>query len=208
MKRLILITAFFALASGCGDNNPSQNNSAETIHDERDGSTYRAVKMPNGTVWTAQNLNIKIGNSWCYRDSNTYCNKYGRLYDWETARMACPEGWHLPNVVEWWDLAVAVGGYDIAGKKLKAKKGWYDYRQASGVGGNGTDNYGFSALPGGYRTSGGGFYNTDSTGYWWVGEKFGSDRAYIRAMNSRFDNLGEADYPLNSGLSVRCIKDQ
>jgi uncharacterized protein (TIGR02145 family) len=42
----------------------------------------------------AENLNYQpeTGKSWCYNDSDSYCEKYGRLYDWEAAMKVCPAG--------------------------------------------------------------------------------------------------------------------
>jgi len=71
-----------------------------TLIDKRDGQKYR----------TAQNMNYKINSSWCYNDSDSYCKKYGRLYDWNTANKACPAGWHLPSRSEWDALVNAAGG--------------------------------------------------------------------------------------------------
>jgi len=201
MKRLLLLTALFALVSGCGDGNPSQNNAAETIRDERDGSTYRAVKMPNGTVWTAQNLNYDVDGSWAYCDDEANAAIYGRLYTWEAAKTVCPAGWRLPERWEWAAMINSAGGKDIAGKKLKAKIGWND-------GNNGTDIYGFSALPGGYRDRDGNFYGIGDFGYWWTATKYGD-----RTSNICGDKDFDRDIPCSfnfesSGYSVRCIKDQ
>jgi uncharacterized protein (TIGR02145 family) len=96
----------------------------------------------------AENLNIKTDGSWCYDNDESNCDKYGRLYNWNAAKTACPAGWHLPSREEWGNLAKAAGGtgeYGTggkAGKKLKAKSGWDNK-------GNGTDDYGFSVLLGG-----------------------------------------------------------
>ena len=78
--------------------------------------------------------------------------EYGRLYNWyavDDARGLCPSGWHVPTDCEWTDLEnyiTSQGFSGIEGTSLKSTYGWYD-------GGNGTDNFGFSALPGGYRNS-------------------------------------------------------
>ena len=133
------------------------------FEDERDGQTYRTVKI--GTqIWMAENLNFKVGNSACYDDEKSNCTKYGRLYTWGAAidsvgkygenakgcgngehctpippvRGICPEGWHLPDTIEWRVLIDVAGGEDDAGKALKSKSGWKND-------GNGTDEFGFSA---------------------------------------------------------------
>lgn len=51
--------------------------------------------------WMAENLNHEVGNSWCYNDNPVNCDVYGRLYDWQTAMTACPQGWRLPNDEDW-----------------------------------------------------------------------------------------------------------
>jgi uncharacterized protein (TIGR02145 family) len=150
--------------------------------DERDGQKYVYVTIGN-QVWMAENLNYDTANgmgSWCYENSPDSCAKYGRLYDWNTAmggmtstsanpsnvQGACPAGWHLPSEVEWDVLITEIGG-DMEGYTLMTMSGWYkdDYDYD----GYGTDEYGFSALPGGGRGSGtnGSFGGVGEVGDWW-----------------------------------------
>ena len=108
--------------------------------------------------------------SWCYDNIPANCAEYGRLYTWAAAmdsvgvwstngkdcglgticsptipvRGICPEGWHLPSNEEWETLFTAVGGMSVAGTKLKSMSGW-------SKSGNGTDEFGFKALPAGFR---------------------------------------------------------
>jgi uncharacterized protein (TIGR02145 family) len=173
----------------------------------------------NGKEWMAENLNIAAGNSWCYSDKNSNCDKYGRLYDWKTARTVCPSGWRLPSRTEWADLAKDAGGTGTygdggtAGNGLKATSGWPDYNiTINGAthgpfSGNGDDMYGFSALPGGYRNSNGGFIDAGGFGYWWTGTEEDTVHAYNRYMGYGNDNLGENDGNKSSGFSVRCLRD-
>jgi uncharacterized protein (TIGR02145 family) len=107
--------------------------------------------------------------------------------------MICPSGWHLPNKAEWDKL-----GDDK--KKLKATSGWNSN-------GNGTDDYGFSALPGGYGGSDGSFDNVGNNGYWWSASEGSSSSAYGRDMYYH-DDGAYWDYNFKYYLfSVRCVQD-
>jgi len=133
----------------------TESNSGKNIKsftDPRDNKQYKMVTIGNQT-WMAENLNYNASGSKCYDNDENNCKKYGRLYNWETAREACPNGWYLPSKIKWDILVNFAGGKDIAGKKLKATKGWnYDDKNART--GNGTDEFGFSALPGGAHANG------------------------------------------------------
>jgi uncharacterized protein (TIGR02145 family) len=169
--------------------------------DNRDGKTYETVKIGKQT-WLAENLNYKTpSGSWCYDNDESNCKKYGRLYDWNTAMGACPAGWKLPDTTAWDVLKTSAGGRETAGRKLKSRSGWKEN-------GGGTDDYGFSALPGGHRYSDGGFYDAGSIGYWWTSTEYDVSDAYLRYMNYGNDGLYENYYYLdrNEGYSVRCVK--
>jgi len=133
-----------------------------TFTDPRDGKVYKTVKIGN-QVWMAENLNYDASGSKCYNNDPANAEKYGRLYDWETAKKVCPAGWHLPSEEEWEILIDFVGGAEIAGTKLKAKFGWNDF--------NGTDDFGFSALPGGRMSYG--FCEVGYSGFWWSASEDG-----------------------------------
>ena len=171
--------------------------------DKRDGKTYRTVKI-GGQTWMAENLNYKTGNSVCYDNKESNCRKYGRLYDWNTAMKACPAGWHLPSDEEWEALTDFVGGEETAGTKLKSKTGWYTmdkgYKAA-------TDDYGFSALPGGLGLSDGSFYNAGSYGNWWSATENDATDARNRDMCYYFENVGWSNNNKSFLFSLRCSQD-
>jgi len=176
-----------------------------TFTDSRDKQAYKTVTV--GTqIWMAENLNYlpKIGNSWCYNNSADSCKKFGRLYDWETAKTACPAGWKLPDTADWRKLVKTAGGQEIAGKKLKSTSGW----KGTKGDGNGTDVYGFSALPGGYRDSEGSFYRAGDNGCWWTATEVNSDNAYFLGIRYGYDNVSENNYGYKHvGDSVRCVQE-
>jgi uncharacterized protein (TIGR02145 family) len=153
----------------------------------------------------AENLNYKTkSGSWCYDDNETGCKEYGMLYDWNAARKACPAGYRLPTKEDWDYLVRYAGGDAMAGKQLKAKMGWNDN---NGKNGKDTDNYGFSALPGGRRHSGGYFYYAGYYGHWWTATEYSDGNAYLRDMFYGNDRAGEYISYKNCGFSVRCIGD-
>jgi uncharacterized protein (TIGR02145 family) len=169
---------------------------------------YNTIKIGGGKTWMAENLNVETDSSRCYNDSDSYCDKYGRLYTWNAAKLACEllgDNWHLPSRAEWGELTIAAGGTGTygnggtAGTKLKSKNGWYGS-------GNGTDDYGFSALPGG-GYDGSRFVHAGYSGFWWVATENRVNTAFDRDMDYNNGRVDEYDSGKGSGFSVRCVKD-
>jgi len=84
-----------------------------TFTDSRDGQTYKTVKLKDGKTWMAQNFNYDVGEGcWQYDDDPSKGKKYGRLYNWEAAKKACPVGWRLPDwETDWYDMVDFYGGF-------------------------------------------------------------------------------------------------
>ena len=200
-KHLTLAILLLAFTAHSGDSTITYAN-----------KTYKTAKIGTQT-WLAENLNYEAEGSVCYENNPANCAKYGRLYNWETAMKVCPKGWHLPSNAEWDKLYRFVDGdkgtespykSETAGKHLKAASGWKED-------GNGTDDYGFSALSGG-----GGFYNGSYKfslvglyGYWWSASEYWNifNSAYLRRMHY---NKEDADWNYNRKTtlySVRCLQD-
>jgi uncharacterized protein (TIGR02145 family) len=178
--------------------------------DPRDDRVYHTVRIGSQT-WMAENLNYNASGSVCYNNSPDSCAKYGRLYDWNTVmggsassssspsgvRGICPVGWHVPSDAEWTTLTNFVGSN--AGTKLKSATGW------SG-GGNGTDDFGFSALPGGGEWSGA-FSSAGDNGGWWSATEGGAGNAWFRVMYWSYSNVSWNTYVKTGLFSVRCLRD-
>jgi len=169
-----------------------------------DGKKYKSVKIGE-QEWMAENLNIETpAGSWCYNNDSKNCEKYGRLYDWETAIHVCPSGWHLPSDAEWTTLTNNLGGEDVAGTKMKSTVGWNDFE---GKTGNGTNTSGFAGLPGGYRNFFGILDYIGFNGNWWSSTEANTNDAWDRSLNYTNGKVYRYYYYKLDGSSVRCIKD-
>jgi len=190
--------------------------------DSRDGKSYKTVRFGDDgrstikiadVIWMAENLNYNAEGSKCYENKEENCQKYGRLYDWETAKSACPPGWSLPSKDGWQRLVDFVGrdkrlqrlvdflgGVGVAGNKLKASNGW-----------DGIDAIGFSALPGGarcYGNSGNEFGNVGNYGFWWTSTSSEDSEsfAYSLFMGSKLKDVNIGTWGKGSLYSVRCYR--
>ena len=208
-----------------------------SVTDSRDNKTYKTVQIGSQT-WMAENLNFEATNSYCFKNSAEYCAEYGRLYTWGAAmdsvgewsenskgcgyydsdcsptypvRGVCLDGWHLPSRAEWDTLFSAVGGKSTAGKVLKSTSGWENWDKKSG---NGTDDFGFSAFPAGYRNYYENFYANGSQAFFWSCSTEGTaayfsdgSSAYYVRLDFNYDRLVLDISYKHSGYSVRCVKD-
>lgn len=199
--------------------------SATTVTDIN-GNVYPTVIIGN-QEWMAENLrtihyqngdpidnfedntdwsNLVTGAyNWYNNDYNNYGIVYGALYNWYAvadSRNICPEGWRVPNDAQWSELMADVGGASNAGVFLKAQFGWDDE-------GNGNNQFGFSALPGGERSGSDGTYSGASNlGYWWTGNGVDAESGVVWVMWSYYDFAGNYNLSKKDGNSVRCIMDQ
>lgn len=181
------------LISACDD--------TSSFEDSRDGKKYKTVKIGE-QIWMAQNLDYhgeKDNFGICYENKSENCKKYGRLYDWSEAAEACPEGWFLPREEEWRILMDFVGGKNIAGDKLKAKSGWGDSDK-------GTNEYGFSALPGGLGNSRNNFTYVNSVASWWSSSHDHFNFATFCGLQANESGFGGSAGIKSNLMSVRCVK--
>lgn len=193
--------------------------SSGTFTDARDNKIYKYVKI-GSQYWMAENLNYAAGGK-CYgensrfydEESGTYiefqeieisfnCETFGFLYDWDTAKEICPDGWHIPSDSDWNALMTSVDGSSTAGKFLKDANNWNNNVSISDQ-----DASGFSALPGGrggYSTDGfNDFNDLGDFGYWWSSSNRGD---YLSIGNSS-DAAVSGNDDKKSLFSVRCLQD-
>ena len=191
-----------------GDGFPDYRDADGTVGSSmRFGHIYRMVTIGEQT-WMAENMNYETTEgSYCYNNEAENCEKHGRLYTWEQAsNNACPTGWHLPSKNEFEVLIASADGATVfdedntAGAKLKASYGWP-------TGKNGTDDYGFSTLPGGmYYTQGSNGFKFDDSAMFWSATE-GSDVDEYYSMSVKEDAALLISYLNWRAHSVRCVKD-
>jgi uncharacterized protein (TIGR02145 family) len=119
-------------------------------------------------------------------------------------RGICPIGWHIPSDAEWTTLIDDYVGWSTAGTKLKATSRWIS---SSGLPDTGTDDYGFSALPGGAGGSSGNFGNVGDAGAWWSTTEHDASYTWSRLMLSDIEVVNKSLHDKSTLISVRCIKD-
>jgi len=150
---------------------PDSDSSSEpprtgSFTDPRDGQTYKWVILRDGKKWMAENLNYERYESYCYDDNPENCKEYGRLYTWDAAMGACPEGWRLPSYDEWKGMTEYYGGSDGSEEAYGAL-----------IEGGSTR---FDAILGGGRFSRVSYHYLGEYGSYWSSTEYGIGSGYYR----------------------------
>jgi len=211
-----MLIASVLIINGCKNDDNSLN---------YNGFTYTTVNI--GTQqWTVENLrttayndgtaisrvtdslewkNLKTGAFCSYNNDETNSKTYGYLYNWysvNSGKLAPTNGgWRVPTYDDWKYLIEYVGGKSNAGMKLKAKSGWYEN-------GNGTDEFGFSALPGGNRNYDISFEGIGDFGLWWGSTPKDSEFATYIYMAYNQPHIARGQTNKELGFSVRFVRDK
>ncbi len=173
-----------------------------TLTDSRDGQVYRTVKI-GSQWWMAENFNLIItGRSHCYRDIDSNCSIYGRLYTLDAALENSPPGWHLPTDAEWMQLETYLG---IRTEEVDnfGERGVFTGFLLGRDGGPG-----FDALYGGYhnnRVGKDGHKNWES--HFWTATKDREAKPIIRVITHTSGPVVRLGTMYHGGSAVRYIKD-
>jgi len=191
-----------------------------------DGNKYHIVTI--GTqVWMAENLkttryrnsdlipNVSDKLEWEALNTGAFCiynndeinsNIYGHLYNWfavADSRNIAPIGWHVPSDAEWATLVDFLGGQSVAGGKLK-ELGANHWRNGNL---KATNEFGFTALPGGYRNFDGKFSSIGFSGTFWS-TTIDILYPWYCGMNFDINDIYRGhDFKKEVGFSIRCVKD-
>lgn len=210
--------------------------------DTRDGNRYKTVKIGN-QIWMAENLRfiVNLGRgAYVYGNSSTIFNDaksnynyktYGLLYNFETAQIACPEGWHIPTDNEWKELEMYLGmsekdcnkmSYEFINPDFSSfinprngvdkvlisdKQFWNNQKSISGIG--------FNARPAGWKNYQSVYKGLADYAVWWTStddeDALGldlSDRfVFFRSLHKNVNSIIRSSANTMCCLSVRCIKD-
>lgn len=190
---------------------------------DKDNNVYQTVTI--GTQeWLVENLNVEhyqngdvipqvqdaaewkklTTGAWCYYENNTENGKkYGKLYNWYAvtdSRGLAPEGWHIPGDAEFTILDEFLGGRDVSGGKMRTTTLWEKEK-------GGTNESGFTALPGGYCDESGKYKFIGKYGCFWSSTQNNTIAAWIRELHHNITDVKRDTYHKRCGLSVRCVKD-
>jgi uncharacterized protein (TIGR02145 family) len=193
-----------------------------------DDNIYKVIRIGD-QVWMAENLkvihyrngtaitHVTDNAAWVALTTEAYCiynnnasnevDTYGVLYNWYAAadaRNIAPMGWHMPTDAEWTELEAFLsnnGHVGVEGAALKSTTSWSS-------GGNGTDDYGFTALPSGYRDSGN--HDYDEMGnrcFFWSVIEYDGGSAWNRLLNYDNSDIGRGNWGKRNGFAIRCLRD-
>jgi uncharacterized protein (TIGR02145 family) len=208
----------------------STNGPANTVKDI-DGNVYHTITIGNQT-WMVENLKTTHFNDgtsavpdaiplvtdpaawaalttpgYCWFNNDEAANKvtFGALYNWYAANnpKLCPVGWHVPRDDEWVTLISNCQGESQAGGILKESGTFHWTTPNTGA----TNQFGFTALPGGSHYSNGVFYYIGKCGWYWSNTESSSSEAWHVYFNYNTAAISRISGGKNVGFSIRCIKD-
>jgi len=233
---VVFLISYIFSGGPAPDPNCCESDCPPTVTDY-DGNVYQTVligdqcwMMENLKVTHYRNgdpiPHVTDGGTWSGLSSGAYCEydndpshvpTYGRLYNWyavDDSRGLAPEGWHVPSDDEWKQLEMYLGmsqaeadaygwrGTDEGGKlKESGTTHWNPPNEGA------TNESGFSALPGGYRGSGGNFGSMGVYAYFWSFTELDSNYSWYRGLSYGLSQGDRVSYSKQYGFSVRCVRD-
>ncbi len=225
---LMMLAMLFLCAVGCeqpSDPPPDPKPVLGEMTDARDNQTYQTVTLGDQT-WLAQNLNYGSDDSKCYDDDPANCEIYGRLYNWEASKTACPAGWHLGSDQEWSTFikyldpnaetqadssvveeSIWAGGMLKATGNLRDETGLWNYPNVGA-----TNSSKFSAVPAGVCYDDGSCDVMGRHAIYWTSTENASSKVWFRVLDYGLKSIyraeeGQWGMERGTGLSVRCLKD-
>jgi len=215
-KTIIILIALSCLCGLCGK---EEDPEITTCTPFSLGREYKTVQIGD-QCWMAENLDFNAGSG-CWEAPDPI-EGWGRYYTWEAAKRVCPDGWHIPTKADWEQMMQYIsdqnGGYERKDLELGAII-WYEAAvhlktNEEWISNKGTNDYGFAAMPTGYRrvepSTGDVIYSGyNHTGMWWSSSNDGTSarHCFIDHASQDFRNYATEAHLVNHGITVRYIKD-
>ncbi len=170
------------------------------------------------------NNNPNYIEKYCYDDLTSNCFEYGGLYQWGemvqylngasntttwnppptgNVQGICPPGWHIPSESEWLQLFSYLGGWDVAGGKMKETGTAHWWSPNVGA----TNLSGFTALPGGNRASYPSFFSIGEYGSFYSTRENGFELAFSYRLSFNKETIEGSMEDKTIARSIRCVKD-
>ena len=223
-------TTFLPPNPGC--THPNATNYDETANVDDGSCEYETVQIGR-QLWMTENLKtthyrngdaIVTGldnDAWAsteegayaiYDDDPANAEVYGNLYNWyvvDDDRGVCPEGWHIPSLDEGSSLIDYLGANtDVVGGKMKSTGSIEDSNglwSAPNLGA--TNESGFTSLPSGIRSQGGGYDGLSLHTSFWSSTPY-NDHAWRWTLYFNSPEISITNYLQGSGYSIRCLSDE
>jgi len=230
MKKYLLLLSLtlVVIATGC-KKDPFVTDNSGTFTDSRDNHEYPWIRIGQ-QIWMAQNLaylpyvnpssviSVTEARSYVYGYQGTKTTEamatsnydnYGGLYNYEAAKIGCPDGWHLPTDEEWKTMEMFLGMSQAdadktglresgtVGLKLKATTAWGENQN--------TNSSGFNAIPGGYMEDLS-FQALLTAGVFWTATGAEGESAIDRYLDNVAGGIDRGPWPRSDGYSVRCVR--
>lgn len=195
------------------------------------------VKIGN-QIWSSANLNASTfrngepifyasnENEWekasreqipayCYLNFDDRNEKqFGKLYNYYAvadSRGLAPEGWHVPSKNEYELMITALGGAEVAGKKIRSLAGWdikdeYDFAYGNGDNSSGLNLLFNGSASGGEYGAAGTFKSSAQIPRWWTSTSKNESFAWFLDFN-KYSEPRLVDYSKTTGNAVRIVQD-
>lgn len=169
------------------------------VRNYNDGSPIQYIPEANDETWN----NLTEGAFCCYNDAVPSSDPNHFLYNFyaiETGKI-CPEGWSVPSMDEWLELAAHFGGEQNCGLAMKSVYGWSEN-------GNGTNESGMNIIPIGAME--GWFRYAGTYAYLWTSSYKEDDASKARAVYFSYNSNAMKSWSFGvskiRGYAIRCVK--
>lgn len=192
--RIVLESTIF----GCLLCLSAQAAAEEEFTDPRDQQTYGVAEVA-GLLWMTENLRFAARASVCYENKRENCETLGRLYPWEVALQACPDGWHLATDFEWQALELELGVpfAELQGTRERGEPPGEKLKAGS--------EFDLTFPYAGYSDPEGSFEHKDQTAAIWTATEADFGHAWHRDLNVERTGIYRSRVYKPWLLSVRCV---